>query len=66
MTCRPCEIGPKGIDGHSEVALVHEADRKHHALFRCRKCGQAYTRTYEGGGMFIWMRVTTDPVKSRN
>ena len=61
MICPACEAGPKGIDGHPEISLVHEADRKHHALFVCRKCGQKYTRTYEGGGMFIWLRVADAP-----
>ena len=57
MNCPACELGPKGIDGHPEIAVVHPADRKNHASFACRACGQKYTRTYEGGGLFIWLRV---------
>ena len=58
MHCSACESGPKGIDGHPDISLVNEADRRHHATFACRVCGQKYTRTYEGGGLFIWLRVS--------
>ena len=58
MNCPACEIGPRGIEGHAEISLAQQADRKHFATFVCRVCGQKYTRTYEGGGRFIWLRVT--------
>ena len=57
MGCPACEIGPKGIDGHAEIAVAREADRKTHAIFTCRVCGANYTRIYEGGGLFIWLRA---------
>lgn len=57
MICAACEQGPKGIDGHADIHLVNEADRKRPATFVCRKCGQSYTRKYEGGGLFIWLRM---------
>jgi len=57
MTCPACEAGPKGIEGHPEISLAQVADRKHFATFVCGKCGQRYTRTYEGAGHFIWLRV---------
>jgi len=61
MRCPACEVGPRGIDGHDEISLVTEADRKNHATFVCRLCGQKYTRLYEGGGLFIWLRAPDPP-----
>ena len=57
MACPACELGPKGIDGHPHIDLAHDADRKNHATYVCRTCGMKYTRTYEGGGLFIWLRA---------
>ena len=43
MPCPACEAGPKGIEGHHDIYLVHEADRKNHATYGCRACGLKYT-----------------------
>jgi hypothetical protein len=63
MPCTACDVGPKGIDGHPQIALDVPPSRKSHALFRCTACGETYSRTYEGGGMFIWIRASRPPAE---
>jgi hypothetical protein len=55
MTCVLCAKGPIGIEGHENISLVSEkAPPKASVLFRCRACGQGYTRNYAGDGVFLW------------
>lgn len=53
-------MGPRDVEGHSELALHVAAEGEEgpqKAAFRCGKCGLEWTRTYLGSGVFAWNRA---------
>ena len=61
-TCERCQSGPSGLEGHD--SLNYEPDGRRygeghgHHLFVCMGCGSLWTRRYDGGGVFQWLRAT--------
>ena len=58
--CNECRTGPRGVEGHTDLALhVSSAGEgaPQKAAFRCGSCGLEWMRTYMGSGVFAWTRV---------
>ena len=58
--CNECSTGPRGVEGHQDLALHVSAAGEggaQKAAFRCARCGTEWIRTYMGSGVFAWNRV---------
>jgi hypothetical protein len=55
VNCPDCASGPKGIDGHQHLKADDRPNRG--GLFVCTVCGAAYSREYQGSGVFVWLKL---------
>ena len=62
LLCAACSQGPDGIAGHGDLAYGAANEAAEASTFRCNDCHATWTRTYQGGGRFLWrLQESDDP-----